>query len=171
MQLVNSNISVRIRDIVRDAGITPQRLEIEITESALAANFESVRQPLVDLKLLGISIALDDFGTGYSSLQHLSELLINKIKIDKSFIRPSADPQQNAKIVRSMLSLARSLGVATTAEGIELKAQAIELQQLGCIYGQGFLYSRPVNRLACLTLIEKWDAAAARPSPRIREVS
>ncbi len=171
MQLVNPNISVRIRDIVRDAGITPQRLEIEITESALAANFESVRQPLVDLKLLGISIALDDFGTGYSSLQHLSELLINKIKIDKSFIRPSADPQQNAKIVRSMLSLARSLGLATTAEGIELKAQAIELQQLGCIYGQGFLYSRPVNQLACLTLIEKWDAAAARPSPRMREVS
>lgn len=171
MQLVNPNISVRIRDIVRDAGIAPQRLEIEITESALAANFESVRQPLVDLKLLGISIALDDFGTGYSSLQHLSELLINKIKIDKSFIRPSADPQQNAKIVRSMLGLARSLGVATTAEGIELKAQAIELQQLGCIYGQGFLYSRPVNQLACLTLIEKWDPATARPSPRMREVS
>ena len=170
-QLANPNISVRIRDIVRDAGITPQRLEIEITESALAANFESVRQPLVDLKLLGISIALDDFGTGYSSLQHLSELLINKIKIDKSFIRPSSDPQQNAKIVRSMLSLARSLGLATTAEGIELKTQATELQQLGCIYGQGFLYSRPVNQLACLTLIEKWDPAAARPSPRMREVS
>ncbi len=171
MQLVNPNISVRIRDIVRDAGIAPQRLEIEITESALAANFESVRQPLIDLKLLGISIALDDFGTGYSSLQHLAELLINKIKIDKSFIRPSADPQQNAKIVRSMLGLARSLGVATTAEGIELKAQALELQQLGCIYGQGFLYSRPVNQLACLALIEKWDPAAARPSPRMREVS
>lgn len=170
-QLANPSISARIKAIVAEAGIPPSRLEIEITESALAANFTSVRQPLVDLRSLGVSIALDDFGTGYSSMQHLSELLINKIKIDKSFIRPSADPQQNAKIVRSMLGLARSLGLATTAEGIEHKSQAVELQQLGCNYGQGYLYSRPVNQLACLTLIEKWDTAAARASPRIREVS
>ncbi|QIG46539.1 EAL domain-containing protein [Nordella sp. HKS 07] len=170
-QLANPNISARIRGIVMEAGIAPNRLEIEITEDALAANFDSVRQPLADMRALGVSIALDDFGTGYSSMQHLSELLINKIKIDKSFIRPTPDPRQNANIVRSMLGLAQSLGLATTAEGIERRAQAIELQELGCLYGQGYLYSKPVNQLACLALIEKWDSAAARASARMREVS
>lgn len=170
-QLANPNISARIKDMVSEAGIAPGRIEIEITEDALAANFTSVRQPLAELRALGVSIALDDFGTGYSSMQHLSELLINKIKIDKSFIRPSPDPQQNAKIVRSMLGLAQSLGLATTAEGIEHRAQAIELQELGCLYGQGYLYSKPVNQLACLALIEKWDTASARAPARIREVS
>jgi len=169
-QLANPNISSRIRGIVSDAGIAPSRLEIEITENALAANFTSVRQPLTDLRRLGISIALDDFGTGYSSMQHLSELLINKIKIDKSFIRPSADPQQNAKIVRSMLGLAASLGMKTTAEGIEQEGQAAELHQLGCAYGQGYLYSRPVSRLACLAMIEKWAPLPARRSSTMREV-
>lgn len=168
-QLANPNISARIRTIIEEAGIAPERLEIEITETALAANFASVRRPLVDLRRLGVSIALDDFGTGHSSMQHLSELLINKIKIDRSFLHPSADPEQNAKIVRSMLGLASSLGMATTAEGIETKTQAVELQQLGCVYGQGYLYSRPVSQLACLALIEKWDAAAARGAARIRE--
>ncbi|WP_119389427.1 putative bifunctional diguanylate cyclase/phosphodiesterase [Taklimakanibacter lacteus] len=169
-QLANPNISSRIRAIVEEAGISPGRLEIEITENALAANFTSVRQPLTDLRKLGISIALDDFGTGYSSMQHLSELLINKIKIDKSFIRPSVDPQQNAKIVRSMLGLAASLGMKTTAEGIEQEEQAAELHRLGCAYGQGYLYSRPVSRLACLAMIERWSPLAARQASTIREV-
>lgn len=170
-QLANPNISARIRGIVDEAQIVPERLEIEITENALAANFASVRRPLLDLRKLGISIALDDFGTGYSSMQHLSELLINKIKIDKSFIRPSPDPTQNAKIVRSMLGLARSLSMKTTAEGIEHKTQALELQQLGCQYGQGYLYSKPISRLACLALIEKWNPLNIRPAPQIRGVS
>ena len=118
-----------------------------------------------------MSIALDDFGTGYSSMQHLSELLINKIKIDKSFFRPSADAKQNSKIVRSMLGLAHSLGMKTTAEGIEHQAQVAELHQLGCHYGQGYLYSRPISRLACLALIEKWNPLTALVAPQIREVS
>lgn len=170
-QLANPNISTRIRSIVEAAEIPPSRLEIEITENALAGNFDSVRQPLTDLRRLGVSIALDDFGTGYSSMQHLSELLINKIKIDKSFIRPSADPKHSGKIVRSMLGLARSLGMKTTAEGIEHKAQAAELHHLGCHYGQGYFYSRPVSRLACLTLIEKWNPLTALVAPQVREVS
>ncbi|MGE0237810.1 MAG: putative bifunctional diguanylate cyclase/phosphodiesterase [Parvibaculaceae bacterium] len=170
-QLANPNISTRIRGIVEEAAIAPHRLEIEITENALAGNFASVRQPLTDLRKLGISIALDDFGTGYSSMQHLSELLINKIKIDKSFIRPSADAKQNSKIVRSMLGLARSLGMKTTAEGIEHKAQAAELHHLGCHYGQGYLYSKPISRLACLALIEKWNPLTALVAPQVREVS
>jgi diguanylate cyclase (GGDEF)-like protein len=170
-QLANPNISTRIRSIVEEAEITPDRLEIEITEDALAGNFTSVRQPLTDLRKLGMSIALDDFGTGYSSMQHLSELLINKIKIDKSFIRPLGQPKQNTKILRSILGLAKSLGMKTTAEGIEHKPQAAELYQLGCHYGQGYLYSRPISRLACLALIEKWNPLAALADPRIREVS
>ncbi len=169
-QLANPNISARIRSIMEEASIVPGRLEIEITENALAANFASVRRPLTDLRELGVSIALDDFGTGYSSMQHLSELLINKIKIDKSFIRPSADPRQNAKIVRSMLSLANSLSMQTTAEGIEHEHQALQLQQLGCTYGQGYLYSRPISRLACLALIEKWTPFAPRAMPQIHGV-
>ena len=172
-QLANPNISTRIRGIVEEADIVPSRLEIEITENALAGNFDSVRQPLTDLKNIGVSIALDDFGTGYSSMQHLSELLINKIKIDKSFLRPSAPgaEQQNSKIVRSMLGLARSLGMKTTAEGIEHQTQAVELRVLGCHYGQGYLYSKPVSRLASLALIEKWNPLTALITPQIREVS
>lgn len=169
-QLANPNISARIRAIVEEADIVPGRLEIEITENALAGNFTSVRQPLTELRELGVSIALDDFGTGYSSMQHLSELLINKIKIDKSFIRSSADPKHNAKIVRSMLGLADSLSMKTTAEGIEQESQALELHKLGCTYGQGYLYSRPVSQLACLALIEKWNPGTARATPQIREV-
>ena len=170
-QLANPNISTRIRSIVEEAEVAPSRLEIEITEDALAGNFTSVRQPLTDLRKLGVSIALDDFGTGYSSMQHLSELLINKIKIDKSFIRPLGQAKQNTKILRSILGLAKSLGMKTTAEGIEEKPQAVELYQLGCNYGQGYLYSRPISRLACLALIEKWNPLTALADPRMREVS
>lgn len=170
-QLANPNNSTRIRSIVEEAEIAPNRLEIEITEDALAGNFTSVRQPLIDLRKLGVSIALDDFGTGYSSMQHLSELLINKIKIDKSFIRPLGQPKQNTKILRSILGLAKSLGMKTTAEGIEEKPQAVELYRLGCHYGQGYLYSRPISRLACLALIEKWNPLTALADPRMREVS
>jgi diguanylate cyclase (GGDEF)-like protein len=172
-QLANPTISDRIRSIVEEAGIQPGRLEIEITENALAGNFDAVRKPLTDLRKLGVSIALDDFGTGYSSMQHLSELLINRIKIDKSFIRPGGPDaeQQNGKIVRSMLGLAQSLGMKATAEGIEHQAQADELRQLGCHYGQGYLYSRPVSRLACVALIEKWNPLSVLVTPQMREVS
>jgi EAL domain-containing protein (putative c-di-GMP-specific phosphodiesterase class I) len=170
-QLANPNISTHIRNLIEEAEIAPDRLEIEITENALAGNYDCVRRPLTDLRRLGISIALDDFGTGYSSMQHLSELLINKIKIDKSFTRPAVDATQNCKIVRSMLGLALSLGMRTTAEGIERKEQAVELCQLGCDYGQGYLYGQPVSRLACLALIEKWNPLTALAAPQIREAS
>jgi diguanylate cyclase (GGDEF)-like protein len=134
----------KVRGALEDSGLSPALLELEITESTAMDDPESSIRVLGGLKALGIGIAIDDFGTGYSSLSYLKRIPADKLKIDKSFVDGVATESEDAAIVRSVLALATSLGIETVAEGIEQEEQKAALVELGCRYGQGYLFSRPL---------------------------
>ena len=129
------------------SGLSARRLELEVTESVLLQENETNLATLHELRALGARIALDDFGIGYSSLSYLRMFPFDKIKIDRSFVMALPDNQECVKIIRAMVELAKSLGMDTTAEGIETPGQLAQLEALGCAEGQGFLFSqaRPVG--------------------------
>jgi diguanylate cyclase (GGDEF)-like protein/PAS domain S-box-containing protein len=123
------------------SGLAPQRLELEITESVLLAETDSNLATLHQLRALGVRISMDDFGTGYSSLSYLRAFPFDKIKIDRSFVREITDRPDCAAIVRAISGLGKSLGIATTAEGVETNEQLERLRIEGCTEVQGFLFS------------------------------
>lgn len=128
-------------------------LKLEITESAIAENAEMAISMLGHLKALGVQLAIDDFGTGYSSLSRLYHFPIDTLKIDRSFVGRMAGDRQKAEIVRAIVTLAHSLGMDVTAEGIEGSDQLNMLRDLQCEQGQGYLFSRPVPMAAAATLL------------------
>ena len=144
--LCNKLLAPSIISIMDEMGLAADRLEIEITESALFQDANAARYTLKKLRDAGIKIALDDFGTGYSSLSQLCNFQFDKLKIDKSFIDTFRDNEKQDKIVRSIISLAGSLGVKVTAEGIEYANQLQLLEDLGCDIGQGYLLGRPAAK-------------------------
>jgi diguanylate cyclase (GGDEF)-like protein/PAS domain S-box-containing protein len=143
VQFSDRNFLATVREALSLAGLPPSRLELEITESVLLQNNEATMVVLHQLRDLGVRIAMDDFGTGYSSLGYLRSFPFDKIKIDQSFIRELSDNADCAAIVTSVIGLAKSLGMTTTAEGIETAEQLTILRQLGCDEGQGYLLGRP----------------------------
>jgi diguanylate cyclase len=161
-QLHDAALPQKILKVLAECGFPPARLEIEITEDALVADFDAARALLTSLKNLDVRIALDDFGTGYSSLRHLRELPFDVLKIDRSFVHSMTDSEEAMSIVRTIVHLAKSLGLAVTAEGIETQGQAAELQALGCERGQGYLLGRPS---ACPQLAGGNDGAAPASVP------
>jgi len=138
----------RLADVIVNAldrsGLAPHRLELEITESVLLGNSTETIATLHELKARGLRIALDDFGTGYSSLSYLRSFPFDKIKIDQSFVRDAAATKGSKLIVRAITSLGKSLGMTTTAEGIETVEQLNQMKAEGCNEAQGFLFSRPI---------------------------
>jgi EAL domain-containing protein (putative c-di-GMP-specific phosphodiesterase class I) len=162
-QFKDRMLAARILSILRETGFDPRRLEIEITESALTNDLDLARSILGVLQSAGVSIALDDFGTGYSSLYHLRELKFDKIKIDRSFVQ-SLENEESAKIISAIIGLGQSLGIVTTAEGIENLGNSEWLAERGCTYGQGYLFGPPVPALAATKLIE---STAARNPKRV----
>jgi EAL domain-containing protein (putative c-di-GMP-specific phosphodiesterase class I) len=142
-QLSDRLLGLRLLKIMGEVGLPVQRLEIEITESALIQDAAVAKEVLEDLTKAGIRIALDDFGTGYSSLSQLSNYQFQKIKIDRSFIQTFETSEKQDKVVRAMVALGHGLGVQVTAEGIEEPSQLQYLQELGCDLGQGYLLGRP----------------------------
>jgi len=134
----------RLREIVQYSGIAPQRIEFEITETAVMRDFEQAQQAMYALKALGVRLALDDFGTGYSSLSYVRRLPLDKIKIDRSFIAEIENDATCASIVKSVIDLARNLGLACVVEGVEHAAQLEILAGLGCTSVQGFLFAQPM---------------------------
>ena len=137
-------MGLRILAILGEAGLSPRRLEIEVTESAIVRDLEAARDVLSSLRDAGVRIALDDFGTGYSSLYHLRNFKLDKIKIDRSFIRAMGSEAESAAIVRALTGLGNGLGLTITAEGIEGREECDSLLQQGCQQGQGFLFSKAV---------------------------
>jgi EAL domain-containing protein (putative c-di-GMP-specific phosphodiesterase class I) len=125
------------------SGLLPGRLELEITESVLLQKNDKTLEMLHELRGMGVRIAMDDFGTGYSSLSYLRSFPFDKIKIDQSFIRDLLSSSDSPKIVESVIRLARSLNMAVTAEGVELKQQLEVLREMDCTEMQGFLFSTP----------------------------
>ncbi len=130
---------------LRETGFPAQRLEIEVTESAMIGDMERAKTSLMSLKNQGVKVALDDFGTGYSSLFLLRALPIDKLKIDRSFVASITADRENATIVRALVGLGNALGLAVTAEGVEDQATAEALTAMGCEYAQGYLFGPAVE--------------------------
>ncbi|WP_182912052.1 putative bifunctional diguanylate cyclase/phosphodiesterase [Sphingomonas cavernae] len=152
IQICDPDLPLRLLQILYAGGIAPGRLIVEITESALVRDVELARATITSLRNAGVKVALDDFGTGYSSLHHLRELQFDRIKIDRSFIE-ALDGFAGSKIVKAIVDLGQSLGMPVTAEGIETLEQATMLSNLGCTYGQGFLFGRPLPPAATLRMV------------------
>ena len=143
-QFSNGRLEERIAQILEQSGLSPHRLELEITETVLMDDPQRASSLLRRLKQWGIRIAIDDFGTGYSSLGYLRSFPIDRIKIDRSFVGASFSDPSGAAIVTAIISMARSLGITTIAEGVETEEQRLFLQDLGCDEFQGFLMGEPM---------------------------
>jgi EAL domain-containing protein (putative c-di-GMP-specific phosphodiesterase class I) len=138
-------------------------LTLEITESAMMRDTEVIAARLRKLREIGIRIAIDDFGTGYSALNYLRQLPVDVVKIDRSFvIGIVADPAQRA-LVAAIIDLGHVLGLHLVAEGVETEAQRLELEDLGCDLGQGFLWARPLELPTLLTYLEAERADLPTP--------
>ncbi len=148
-----------IHDAITAAGISPQRVVLEITESMLLHNPKEVAVVLRSLKSRGVRIAIDDFGTGYSSLSLLQDLPIDILKIDKAFISPLQGSETNGhRVLGAIITLAQTLGLRTVAEGVERVDQAALLTARGCDLGQGFLWARPLTADDAWTLLARLDS-------------
>ena len=147
----------RILAILTETGFPPHRLEVEITESALIQDLDGTRRTLTSLQNLGVRVALDDFGTGYSSLYHLRELKFDKLKIDRSYVDSVTMSTERAKLVDAIIKLGASLGLVTTAEGIETEDSSSWLSDQGCEFGQGYLFGKPMPK-------EEIDRVIANPA-------
>ena len=143
-QIRKPGVAELILSILSDVGLPPSRLELELTEAALFSIDGESQATLARLRSLGIKIALDDFGTGFSSLSHVIQLNIDRIKIDKSFVKLLGTKAEGAAVVSAILGLSHALGKETTAEGVETESQRDFLVAAGCTQLQGFLLSKPV---------------------------
>ena len=146
-------LPVKILAILSETDFPPKRLEVEVTETALVTDIKAARAALVALQGIGIKISLDDFGTGYSSLYNLQELHFDKIKIDRSFVLAMQSNPGSAKIVRSVIDLAKSLGLPTIAEGIEHRETMQEIMHSGGKYGQGFYFGKAMPAAKATQLV------------------
>ncbi len=153
VQLRDPDMPQKILKVLIETGFPPSRLQVEITESALVTDFDLARASLNSFRNQGVKVALDDFGTGYSSLRHLRELPFDNLKIDRSFIQHMSDNDEARRIVLTIVDLARNLGLALTAEGIETPDNVEALKAIGCETGQGYLFGRPVSAEATRALI------------------
>jgi diguanylate cyclase (GGDEF)-like protein/PAS domain S-box-containing protein len=142
-QLLQPNVVGRVVDALSESGVDPRRLQLEVTESVLIDSAETAASLLRELRDAEVGLSLDDFGTGYSSLSSLREFPFNSLKIDRTFLH-DADTHRADAIVRTIASLARSLGMEVTVEGLETREQVARMRELGIERGQGFYFSRPV---------------------------
>ena len=142
-----------VKMVLQETDLDARSLEIEITESVALTDIEMAVTVLARLRAMGIQLTTDDFGTGYSSLSYLHQLPISKLKIDRFFISRMDESEDNREIVRTIVALARTLGMEVVAEGIETEAQMAHLEALDCHYKQGFLFSKAVDADAAGKLI------------------
>lgn len=143
-QFLREGLTDHIELLLHQSGTPSRQLGLEMTESSLISNVQTALEVLGDLHSLGISLSMDDFGTGYSSLSNLHSFPFDVLKIDRSFVGRMSDGDQALQIVRTIVELARVLGMDVVAEGIETLAQYRLLKQMGCRYGQGFLFAKPM---------------------------
>jgi diguanylate cyclase (GGDEF)-like protein len=161
VQLRDETLGLRIMSILAETGLSPLRLELELTESAVIDNLDQARRIIDDLRQTGIRIALDDFGTGYATLGQLRTLRLDKLKVDRSFVDRVCKDPEDLIIVRAILGLADGFALTTLAEGIEDLEQLACLRDNGCQEGQGFLFGKAVPAGEVLSLIERGPVAAA----------
>ncbi len=142
-----------VGEVLQETGIPPATLKLEITETMMVENTDSIIDTMTKLNQMGVRISIDDFGTGYSSLNNLHRLPLSSLKIDRSFIDQLAEGEDNRQIVKTIVALAKTLRLEIIAEGIETQDQAFQLRDLECGYGQGYLFGRPLNREAATKLL------------------
>jgi EAL domain-containing protein (putative c-di-GMP-specific phosphodiesterase class I) len=159
------NLSIRQfyqKDLVRtieqtlaDAGLSPDALELEITESIAMSRMDVVERLLAGIRALGVELSIDDFGTGYSSLAYLKRFPVQRLKIDRAFIRDLGRDEDSAAIVRSIVALGHGLKMRIVAEGVETEVQLAMLRELGCDEFQGYLFARPLDAAAVPELLTR----------------
>lgn len=169
LQFKQPDFVSQLVSVLDRSGIDPTRLELELTESMLVNDVNDIISKMVALKEKGVRLSLDDFGTGYSSLSYLKKLPLDQLKIDQSFVRDMLFDSNDVAIVRTVVELARGMGLHVIAEGVETEEQRQFLATLGCLSFQGYLLSRPVPIDDFNTVVSAHNAitrkAGARPDP------
>jgi diguanylate cyclase (GGDEF)-like protein/PAS domain S-box-containing protein len=153
-QFKQSGLVEYIKQTLQETNLAAASLRLEITESVVMENAEIATAMLRQLRSLGVQLSIDDFGTGYSSLSYLHRLPVNNLKIDRSFVSQMRPGNENSEIVRTIITLARNLGMEVVAEGIETEEQLAQLKALACDYGQGYLLSKPVTAETATALLQ-----------------
>lgn len=154
-QFMQPNLIEQIKATLRLTELDPKYLKLEITESVVMDNVEATIAVLKQIRALGIELSVDDFGTGYSSLSYLHRFPVSTLKVDRSFVTRMTSSNDNKEIVRTIVTLAHTLGMDIVAEGVETQEQLADLLALKCKYGQGYLFSRPVESKAASTFIKQ----------------
>ena len=144
-QLRDGNLCALVEEVLTQTGLRPDRLEVEITESSVMENLEYCAGQLARLRALGVQLAMDDFGTGYSSLAYLKRLPLNRVKIDRAFVRDLDRDGEDAALVQLIIAMASQLGLSVIAEGVETKQQLELLHDWGCGEIQGYFLGRPMD--------------------------
>ncbi len=166
-QFIQQDLIKHVAGIITETGIDPKGLKLEITESMVMDNVETATEMLKQLRALGLKLSIDDFGTGYSSLSYLHRFPVNTLKIDRSFVTRMTDNNENLEIVRTIITLAQTLGMDVVAEGVETKEQLTMLRDLGCENGQGYFFSKPVDAKGAEKIIlETYVVAGTTPPPQ-----
>ncbi len=164
----------QIKTVIAETGIDPASLKLELTESAVMENAETAILMLKQIKETGVQISIDDFGTGYSSLSYLHRFPIDLLKVDRSFVSAMEENSENGEIVRTVIALAKALNLKVVAEGIESIHQFHQLQVLGCEYGQGYLFSKPLPVADIERLLEdntRWQSILPQTNHNIMPVA
>ena len=164
-QFHDTDLVAQVENAIAYSDITPQQIELEITETVLMEDAATAERVLHKLSAMGVSIAIDDFGTGYSSLAYVKAFPIDRIKVDRSFIQDIPGDATGSVITQSILSLAKSLGLHTIAEGVETQEQVDFLRSHGCDELQGYLLSRPLPPTQVEELLDQHQPFSLR-SPR-----
>lgn len=159
IQFRDTDIIDQIKRAMGDAQVDPDLIEFEITESMLMDNVEASIKRMEKIKELGVRLSIDDFGTGYSSLNYLKRFPVDALKVDRSFVSDITTSEDDAMIVRAIVTLAQNLNLEVIAEGIEIKEHLSFLNELGCDLAQGYLISRPIPEEEVLCFFGKWSVA------------
>jgi EAL domain-containing protein (putative c-di-GMP-specific phosphodiesterase class I) len=154
-QLQHPGILDEVQAALAAAGLDPQNLVLEITETAIMEQLDAAITILTELRRLGVRLALDDFGTGYSSLSYLQRLPVDILKIDRSFVSGVAGGTEDSALARAIVTLGQTLGLEVVAEGVETAEQLAALRELGCQLGQGYYFARPLGPAAVDALLER----------------
>ncbi len=152
-QFLQADLAAEIKRLLSQVGLDPHYLKLEITESAIMDDPDAASVMLADLRALGIQVCIDDFGTGYSSLNYLHRFAVDTLKIDQSFVQQMGNAEENMQIVQSIVGLAHNLSIDVIAEGVETEGQRRCLASLNCEYGQGYFFSRPMDKEAAEDLL------------------
>jgi predicted signal transduction protein with EAL and GGDEF domain len=162
---LRADLLSQVQEALREAGLVPADLELEITETAITADGPLVLELLSKLRALGVGVAVDDFGVGFSSLALLRRLPVSTLKIDRCFVQDIARSSQDATIVRAIVDMGQGLGLRLVAEGVERTDQRLILSGLGCVEAQGYLFSPPLPAGALVDWVQGWQSESGE-TPR-----